>query len=91
MGRIMEGTDMTPPAGAADCAAPDSAGPEPAAPRAGDAAEDARRRARARRRLDAVFGEVLPMVTGDERAPGEHGGFDAAHYRRERPPHHVAR
>lgn len=77
---------MTPPAGAADRTAPD-----PAPPGSGDAAENARRRARARRRLDAVFGEVLPTVTGDERAPGEHGGFDAAHYRRERPPHHVAR
>lgn len=64
-----------------------SVGGDDAAP---DADTVAVRRARARR-LDEVFGEVIPTVTSDERAPGERDGFDAEHYRREVPPHHVAR
>jgi hypothetical protein len=41
-----------------------------------------------RRRLDEVFGEVLPRVTSDERDPGERFGMDAEFYRSNRPPHH---
>lgn len=43
-----------------------------------------------KRRIDAIFGDVLPSITDDERGPGEHGGFSSEHYRRNRPPHHVA-
>lgn len=42
------------------------------------------------RRIDEVFGDVLPDTTSDERTPGQHGGFSEAHYRNQRPPHHVA-
>lgn len=47
---------------------------------------------RARRRLDAVFGDVLPDVTGDERADDDarRGTEDARdeELAAERPPHH---
>lgn len=70
----------------------DANGPTAAAGEAGERGEggDQQRRARARRRrhIDEVFGTVLPSVTDDEREPGEHGGFSAEHYRRNRPPHH---
>lgn len=41
-----------------------------------------------RRRLDEVFGEVLPQLPSDEREPGEASGMDAEFYRSNRPPHH---
>jgi len=44
---------------------------------------------RARRRLDEVFGEVLPTVTGDERDPEPADGAERERwYRENRPPHH---
>jgi hypothetical protein len=51
--------------------------------------ERERRRIAARRRLDEIFGDVLPATTDDERDPGERRGFDAEHYRSNKPPHHV--
>ena len=56
----------------------DAAGPDPSR------AEEARRRAR----LAAVFGEVLPDTTGDERDPGSAGGRGEDWYRENRPPPH---
>jgi hypothetical protein len=47
-----------------------------------------RRRVAERRRLDEIFGDVLPATTDDEREPGERHGFDAEYYRANRPPHH---
>ncbi len=44
---------------------------------------------RERRRLDEVFGEVLPTVTGDERDPEPAEGAERERwYRENRPPHH---
>jgi hypothetical protein len=44
---------------------------------------------RERRRLDEVFGEVLPTVTGDERDPEPADGAERERwYRENRPPHH---
>ncbi len=53
-------------------------------------ADDQRARAARRRRLDEVFGDVLPGVTGDERGPGSRSapGSDDEWYRQNRPPHH---
>ena len=43
---------------------------------------------RDRRKLDAIFGEVLPETTADERDP-ETGNHDReSWYRENRPPHH---
>lgn len=39
-----------------------------------------------RKRLAAVFGDVLPETTGDER--GERSGTSDEWYRSQRPPHH---
>lgn len=43
-----------------------------------------------RRRLDDVFGEVLPETTSDERDPGDEDGPDRSEewLRRQVPPHH---
>jgi hypothetical protein len=43
-----------------------------------------------RRRLDAVFGEVLPETTSDERDPGADESSDAsdAWLKAQVPPHH---
>jgi len=41
-----------------------------------------------RRRLDAVFGDVLPDTTGDEREPGASGPDPDAALLADRPPHH---
>lgn len=49
-------------------------------------ADDARRRAAERARLDAVFGETLPETTSDERGGGDRIGDDW--WREQRPPHH---
>ncbi|GAA5161253.1 MULTISPECIES: hypothetical protein [Amycolatopsis] len=54
---------------------------------ADDRDEDARRR-RKRRSLDAVFGEVLPETTTDERDPDPRGDDRETWYRENRPPHH---
>jgi hypothetical protein len=44
---------------------------------------------RERRRLDEVFGETLPSVTGDERDPEPVDGAERERwYRENRPPHH---
>lgn len=51
------------------------------------AAEARRAEARRRRRLDEVFGDVLPTTTRDEREPGGRGGFSLEHYRASKPPH----
>ncbi len=40
-----------------------------------------------RRRLDEVFGDVLPATTSDEREPGEAGENDDQ-LLADRPPHH---
>jgi hypothetical protein len=40
-----------------------------------------------RRRLDEVFGDVLPATTSDEREPGEGGGTEEQ-LLADRPPHH---
>lgn len=49
---------------------------------------------RVRRRLDEIFGEVLPSVTRDERgepAPEPDPDRDDARLRADRPPHHESR
>lgn len=51
------------------------------------AAEALRERARRRRRVDEIFGDVLPDVTSDERRPGHHAGFTRSHYEASKPPH----
>jgi hypothetical protein len=44
---------------------------------------------RERRRLDEVFGEILPTVTGDERDPEPADEAERERwYRENRPPHH---
>ncbi|MEO7126283.1 MAG: hypothetical protein ABI034_09170 [Nakamurella sp.] len=50
-------------------------------------AEAKRDQARRRRRIDQIFGDVLPDTTSDEREPGHHGGFSLEHYRASKPPH----
>jgi hypothetical protein len=42
----------------------------------------------ARRRLDEVFGDVLPETTSDERDPQSPNTDDDAWYLENRPPHH---
>ena len=41
-----------------------------------------------RRRLDAVFGDVLPVTTGDERGPAPEDPDPDAALLADRPPHH---
>lgn len=43
-----------------------------------------------KRRLDRIFGEVLPEQTSDDADPAQDGGEDAAEQwlRRQVPPHH---
>ena len=41
-----------------------------------------------RRRLDRVFGDVLPDTTSDERDPDQRTGHPDDWYRENRPPHH---
>jgi hypothetical protein len=44
---------------------------------------------RERRRLDRVFGEILPTITGDERDPEPADDAERERwYRENRPPHH---
>jgi hypothetical protein len=45
-------------------------------------------RERDRRELDAVFGEVLPDTTSDERDPEPSGRERDSWYEENRPPHH---
>ncbi|NIH78435.1 hypothetical protein [Amycolatopsis viridis] len=45
-------------------------------------------RDRDRRKLDEIFGEVLPDTTSDEREPERPAGNDDTWYRENRPPHH---
>lgn len=63
------------------------AAPEPAAGAAPDPQQQRRDRARQRRRVDEVFGDVLPATTSDERDPGHRRGFSLDHYESARPPH----
>lgn len=59
-----------------------------------DGPETAAERARRRRRLAEVFGEVLPEQTGDDRGAQDHRGDDERadtadeRLRRDVPPHH---
>ncbi|ROR90004.1 hypothetical protein [Nocardioides aurantiacus] len=57
-----------------------------------DGPETAAERARRRRRLAEVFGEVLPEQTGDDRGgqdrPGEDDRAADERLRRDVPPHH---
>lgn len=41
-----------------------------------------------RRRVDEVFGDVLPETTSDERAPEPHTPDPDSWYLENRPPHH---
>ncbi len=41
-----------------------------------------------RRKLDEIFGDVLPDITADESEPGSTSGFTDGWYRENRPPHH---
>ncbi|MGH8967563.1 MAG: hypothetical protein ACRDXB_19865 [Actinomycetes bacterium] len=41
-----------------------------------------------RRRLDEVFGDVLPATTSDERDEGAEPGYGDAELQANRPPHH---
>ncbi|MFC0433739.1 hypothetical protein [Kutzneria buriramensis] len=43
------------------------------------------------RRLDEVFGEVLPETTSDERDPDRRGRDADSWYEENRPPHHEDR
>jgi hypothetical protein len=61
----------------------------------GDTADSAERRTPSgetpwerRRRLDAVFGDVLPDTTADEREPGESPRSGDDWLRAQVPPHH---
>jgi hypothetical protein len=61
--------------------------------RRGDARPEAEAEAEAeaarRRRLDEVFGDVLPETTSDERDDRDAGGDDSDRWLREQvPPHH---
>jgi hypothetical protein len=54
-----------------------------------DEAEDAAlERARRRRRLDRIFGDVLPDGTSDERGSGPPAADRDAEIQRDVPPHH---
>jgi hypothetical protein len=50
--------------------------------------EQPRRKRLDRRKLDEVFGDVLPDTTSDERDPGERDGSAEDWYLANRPPHH---
>ncbi|GHF98640.1 hypothetical protein GCM10017567_11730 [Amycolatopsis bullii] len=41
-----------------------------------------------RRRVDEIFGDVLPETTSDERDPERRTGLPDDWYRENRPPHH---
>lgn len=68
---------------------PGTDGPGTDGPATGDEAEAEAKRDRARRhrRIDQIFGDVLPSTTRDEREPGHHGGFSREHYQASKPPH----
>lgn len=75
---------------------PSGSDEDPARGRSGERGEDAPppRPARAalsehdRRRLAAIFGDVLPDTTSDERDPASPRRDEDAWYRENRPPHH---
>ena len=70
--------DPQPPVDKPDAAEPDATEPDPAEP--GWVR---------RRRLAAVFGDVLPETTGDERGPRDEDGDRGEEWlRRQVPPHH---
>lgn len=41
-----------------------------------------------RKKLDDIFGDVLPDTTNDEREAGGSAGYSEDWYRENRPPHH---
>ncbi|EIF00500.1 hypothetical protein [Saccharomonospora glauca] len=50
--------------------------------------QDRRENSRRRKTLDAVFGDVLPTTTRDERDTYSSTGLPDDWYRENRPPHH---
>ncbi|MEV7550550.1 hypothetical protein AB0N89_13070 [Amycolatopsis sp. NPDC089917] len=50
--------------------------------------EDKRPSAANRRRVDEIFGDVLPDTTSDEREPGQRAPDSDSWYLENRPPHH---
>ncbi|MCR6484055.1 hypothetical protein M8542_14625 [Amycolatopsis sp. OK19-0408] len=49
---------------------------------------DPKTRSEQRRRVDEIFGDVLPETTSDERDAGGRAGLPDDWYRENRPPHH---
>jgi hypothetical protein len=64
----------------------DGTADEPREERPDEARDEPREAERRRRRRAAVFGDVLPETTRDDRDPGS--GTDDDWYRRNVPPHH---
>jgi len=50
--------------------------------------KDKRPAAAAKRRVDEIFGDVLPDTTSDEREPGQRTPDSDSWYLENRPPHH---
>ncbi|RSN07357.1 hypothetical protein DMC63_35430 [Streptomyces sp. WAC 05977] len=50
--------------------------------------EDKRRGAAEKRRVDEIFGDVLPDTTSDEREPGQRTPDSDSWFLENRPPHH---
>ncbi|AIG73653.1 Hypothetical protein AJAP_03640 [Amycolatopsis japonica] len=50
--------------------------------------EDKRSAAAAKRRVDEIFGDVLPDTTSDEREPGRRTPDSDSWFLENRPPHH---
>ncbi|WP_410648381.1 hypothetical protein [Amycolatopsis sp. cmx-4-54] len=50
--------------------------------------EDKRRGATEKRRVDEIFGDVLPDTTSDEREPGQRPPDSDSWFLENRPPHH---
>jgi hypothetical protein len=85
--------DPQPPVDEPDATEPDATEPDPAEPDPAepDPAEPgwAEPGWARRRRLAAVFGDVLPETTGDERGPRDEDGDRGEEWlRRQVPPHH---
>jgi hypothetical protein len=67
---------------------PDSSGEEERDRSRAGGQESARAEAARRARLAAVFGDLLPETTADERDPSSAAGRGEDWYRENRPPHH---
>ncbi|EME63720.1 hypothetical protein [Amycolatopsis decaplanina] len=50
--------------------------------------EDKRPSSAAKRRVDEIFGDVLPDTTSDEREPGQRTPDSDSWFLENRPPHH---